>query len=208
MKLDDLKNLKLTKEQQQALAFAVMILGGGSYGYYNFLFKPRVAKIATLKKELKEEKKLLEEMRASVRKIDEFKRNAERVARNLRVIKKRLPDEERVPEVMKGINKAVKMSGVALIGKFKPPSPMGRSASPNYRTLTTEILVVTSYRGLASLITELMRIPRVISVDTVDLSRNTDASTPGSLKAKMKLTSYIYTPTVKKTKKKKKKRRK
>ena len=118
MKLDDLKNLKLTKEQQQALAFAVMILGGGSYGYYNFLFKPRVAKIATLKKELKEEKKLLEEMRASVRKIDEFKRNAERVARDLRVIKKRLPDEERVPEVMKGINKAVKMSGVALIGKF------------------------------------------------------------------------------------------
>jgi len=214
MKLDDLKNFSLTEEQQKMLALGLVVLLGGGYCYINMLYKPSLAKITELRKELTEEEDFLSEMEDSTRNIAKFRRESEEIIRDLRRIRRRLPDQANVPEAMRGVNKAVKMSGVTLSKFFKPPSPKGRGATggPNYSALSTEILIVTDYRGLATFITELMRIPRLITLHQIQLTRSGDSRTPGSLKAKIGIKTYIYTGGAKDSgkggKRKRKKRKK
>ncbi len=193
MKLDDLKNIQLTKEQQQMLVLGIVILVGGTYGYVKGLYQPRLEAIAKLSQELKKEEDLFKKIENSIKNIDESKRKAEEVVRNLRRIKRRLPEEEGVPEAMRGINKAVKMSGVTLEMFFKPPSRKGKGAKGNYAVLTTQIRIISDYRGLAAFITELMRVPRLLVCESVKLERNRDKSIPGSLKAEVGVRTYVYT---------------
>ncbi len=195
MKLDDLKNLQLTKEQQQMLVLGIVVLVGGAYSYVNLLYKPRLQRIVSLKEELKAEQTLLKEMEDSTRNIANFRREAEKTVRDLRRIKRRLPDEEKISEAMRGINKAVKMSGVTLQGFFKPPSRRGKGArgGENYSALITQIHIVSDYKGVATFITELMRVPRLLVCESVKLAQNRNRSVPGSIKAELSIKTYVYT---------------
>ncbi len=196
MNLDKLKNISLSQEQQKVVAFAVLVIGFGGYAYVNVLYKPRLDRITALREELAKEDKLLKKIKDSIENIEKHQLKSQEVVRNLRRIKRRLPGEELVPEAMRGINKAVKMSGVHLNAFFKPPSKRGKGAAggTNYSELATEITITCNYDGLAGFITELMRVPRMISCDRFLLTRSGGkGGRAGTLMARIGVKTYHYT---------------
>src|SRR5689334_8379273 len=89
--LNKLKNIKLTKEQQQYVAVAVLLLGGGSYAYYNFVMVPYANQIKTLEKSVQEKKDNLEKARRIKAQWEEYNQRLSRVQAGNAFVARRLP---------------------------------------------------------------------------------------------------------------------
>ncbi len=113
--LNKLKNIKLTKEQQQYAAVSVLLLGLGIYGYWTYVLVPFASQIKTLENSLKEKKESIESARKLKDKWEEYTQRLSRVQAGLAFMARRLPPAQGVDL---GLSKLVRMStegGVVLV---------------------------------------------------------------------------------------------
>jgi Tfp pilus assembly protein PilO len=89
--LKKLKNIKLTKEQQQYVVLGVLLLAGGVYGYWNLLMKPMAEEAERIQKELKTKKENLEQARKLRATWEEYMQRLARVQAASQYVNRRLP---------------------------------------------------------------------------------------------------------------------
>lgn len=178
-------NIQLTKEQQQYLVLAVLVLGGGGYAYFKYFWMPTSQKIVELSKKVEEvEGKINRAKMVAARKkkvvaeLETLKRDAEDAER-------RLPKSQDLPLVIDTVSALSSRHNVAL-SSFAPGA---RTDRQHFLELSYGVQARGAYHDIGRFLAALALEERIFNVRDVNMG-SPDAQ--GRLTLRMTLVSYQY----------------
>ncbi len=187
-----LKNIKLTKKQQQNIAAAVIITGAAIFGYVKYLYTPLTAKVQKKQEVLEQKKKELSEARRMVSQYAAFLQEQHEINAKIDFMNSRLPKNVSIADVIDQITKQATMSNIAII-EFAPGKEYNRG---DYREYEVGANFSTNFRDLGEFLTRLGYIKRVISPSGLRISRistgSGNISGPGVRNISVELTLNLY----------------
>jgi Tfp pilus assembly protein PilO len=169
-----LKNMKLTKEQQQYVAAAVMGLGLAVYSYWNFGLKPLNTEIADIQKTLTEKRDNLEKAKRLKGQWEEYNQRLARVQTASQFLARRLP---RLADYNVGVPKMTKMTlegGVTLGAYGEDKSANVRSEFDGYVKRVSLIMLVGGYHKLGEFLSRLSAEDLVYNIEDVQMLGSPD----------------------------------
>jgi Tfp pilus assembly protein PilO len=177
-------NIKLSKEQQQALILAVLFLGGGGFAFVRYFWMPTSARIKELKTELAqvEDIKVAKKAQADYEKIQKALVTLEA---ELKVLIESLPKERDLPGVIDTISALTRKHNIKLSGI----SSTGETKAAGYAEVKYELRIQTSYHDLGKFLAALALEKRLFC------ARDIDFGTPdgeGKMSMTLKLVAYQY----------------
>jgi Tfp pilus assembly protein PilO len=196
-----LKNIKLTKEQQQYIGVGLLLAGLAVYSYWNFGVKPLNDKIATLEKTLKEKQDNLEKAKRIKGQWEEYNQRLSRVQTASQFLARRLPP---VSEYNVGIPKMTKMTlegGVSLVAYGEDKSANVKSEFEGYKKRVSIIGLTGDYHRLGEFLSRLSGEDLVYNIEDVQMIGAPDIYQQylhQSLALVMKLVTYAEIGEVKK----------
>ncbi len=169
---------------QKVLA-VVLIVAVASWGYYNFLYKPKVIKIDNLKSELRTiemELKLIMPPETTLKKGVDVR---EIIKKELEELMKKIPTEKEVPYIIKDFITDV---GRGLDIDYSLIKPGGIKPEGKYKRLPLSVSFFSDYTDLNLYLKELKKLPTTIRIDKLHLSRT--ARLP-ELEIKMDMSAFV-----------------
>jgi len=177
--------------QKKAVFLAVLMIGGLGYVGYNNVYKPQQEEIAQLEERLGR----LEAQNRTARRLTAEEGRSE-VERRLGFYREQLvqvegliPSSEELPDLLDAISTEAQRSGVelALI------QPVGASAEQYYTRRTYELAVNGSYHEIASFLTEIASLRRIITPINLRVATrgNEQGVADGELQAKFAIETYV-----------------
>ncbi len=187
-----LKNIKLTKKQQQNIAAAVIITGAAIFGYVKYLYAPLTVKAREKQEVLEQKKKELREARRMVSQYAVFLQEQHEINAKIDFMNSRLPKNVSIADVIDQITKQATMSNIAII-EFAPRKEYNRG---DYREYEVGANFSTNFRDLGEFLTRLGYIKKVISPSDLRISRISagagNISGPGVKNISVELTLNLY----------------
>ncbi len=169
----DLKNIRLTKEQQNILIVAVVLVGGITYAYINFLFQPNVTAIKAKTQQLQQKSKDLQDARQMAGSYAEFVKKAEFINRKVDFINRRLPVDLQISDTIREVTRKATEANIGILN-FEPGNTIKKGGYSEIKIIAT---FETNYGDLGKFITNLGYIERMTSASNI---RVTSALTSGS----------------------------
>ncbi|HDQ26545.1 MAG TPA: hypothetical protein ENN43_07365 [bacterium] len=163
----DLKNIKLTKQQQQNLIAAVLLLGGLGYGYFNFWLSPIQAKLKKESVVLEQKRKDLRDARDMVRSYAEFQARASEINRRVDFINMRLPKETNISDTIRELTQKAAEANINIIN-FQPGRERDAGGFKEYDIVMS---FETSYTNLGRFLTGVGYISRLITPANLNITR-------------------------------------
>jgi Tfp pilus assembly protein PilO len=192
--LNRLKNLKLTKEQQQYLVGGILGLVGGIYGYWSFLLTPLNRDIVTLQAQLKDKQDNLEKARKLKAQWEEYTQRLARVQTGMQFVTRRLPPDA---EFTSQLEKLIKMclEGGVQIGAFtSEKNAMNKSEFEGFKKNISALTLVSDYHRLGEFLSRLSGEDIVYNVDDLALiaapDNDVNRNAHNTVQATMKLVTY------------------
>jgi len=147
-----LKNIKLTKGQQQYIALGVVAVGAAIWGYWTKLMVPLGKEIVVAQEALQvEEKKLAEAEKFDQKEHD---RRVEKVQEGMRYFSRRLPPADEGYTEHKRLIMLVKESGVKQTA-IKPEKGKSSKDFPGFRQNVAVLSLGADYHQLGSFLSKL-----------------------------------------------------
>jgi len=179
--LDDILNAPLW----QKILAVVLIVGIALWGYYNFLYKPKVTKLNSLKRELRTvemELKLLMPPETTLKNGVDIRQI---VRKELEELMKKIPTEKEVPYIIKDFITKV---GRGLDIDYTLIKPGGVMPEGRYKKLPITVAFFADYPDLNLYLKELKKLPSTIRIDTLNLRRTSKAP---ELEIKMAMSAFV-----------------
>jgi len=171
--LNKLKNIKLTKEQQQYVALAVVGAAALVYGYWNFLLKPLGAQQEFWAKTVKDSSENLKKAKEFKRNWAEFENRLSRVQVGEGYVARRILSAGGADILMLRISKLALESGVGLTS-FKPQdSSSAEMVDDGIYKNTGSLEITCTYHQLGSFFSRLSGEEVIYNVDEMDVSPST-----------------------------------
>lgn len=196
--INKLKNLKLTKEQQQYVVLGVVAVAAGVYSYWNFLLKPLNAEQVKWTKEV-------QTMRDNLTKAREFKKNwADFEARLSRVqageqfVSRRIVTGDFI-NTLSRVAALTLESGVEL-AKYQPDdTASGILVEEGIYKNTASFEVIGTYHQMGSFLSRLSGEEVIYNVEEIQLSpmEMKAGGNEMGIRASMKLLTYTGKPVAK-----------
>ncbi|MEK7474527.1 MAG: hypothetical protein AAB152_02730 [Candidatus Coatesbacteria bacterium] len=167
--LNKLKNLKLTKEQQQYVAAGVLGLGLAVYSYWNFGLKPLNTEIETIHKTLTEQRDNLEKAKRLKGQWEEYNQRLVRVQTASQFLARRLP---RLADYNVGVPRMTKMTlegGVTLGAYGEDKSTSIKSEFEGYVKRVSIIMLAGGYHKLGEFLSRLSGEDLVYNIEDVQM---------------------------------------
>jgi len=194
--LNKLKNIKLTKEQQQYVALAVVGVVGAVYGYWTFLLKP-------LAVEQEFWTKSVTERTENLRKAKEFKDNwakfemrLARVQTGEQYVSRRILPAAGADQLMLRISKLALESGVGLTSYRPEDSINAEMAGDGIYKNRGQLEITCTFHQLGAFFSKLSGEDVIYNVDELEVTP-IDLNTEGTgmnLKGNLKFVSYSIPP--------------
>lgn len=182
-------NIKLTKQQQQNLMAAILIIGGLGYAYWNYLLNPLITTYNQKKKTLEEKRKDLKDARDMVLKYDLFLQKATVITKRLDFINKRLPDTLNISDIIKDVTEKAAMSNIKIIS-FRPEQK--EIVKENYKEVQINVDLVTNYINLGNFLTNIGYIERLISPINPTIDFLAEDESGNNIRVSLILKVYLY----------------
>lgn len=199
--LNKLKNIKLTKEQQQYIGVGLLLTGLAVYSYWNFGLKPLNEQMATLQKGLTEKRDNLEKAKRIKGQWEEYNQRLARVQTASQFLARRLPP---VSEYNVGIPKMTKMTlegGITLFSYGEDKSTAVKSEFEGYKKRVSLVVLWGDYHRLGEFLSRLSGEDLIYNIEDVQMSGAADAfqqTLHKSMELRMKLVTYAELEEVKK----------
>ena len=179
--MDDLLNAPLW----QKIVAVVLIVGVVVWGYYNFLYKPKVKKIESLKKQLHTvelELKLVAPPEMILKKGVDVR---DLIKIELDELMKKIPTEKEVPYIIKDLVTEV---GKGLNIDYNLIKPGAVKPEGKYKRLPLTVDFFGDYSDLNLYLKELKKLPATIRIDKLNLNRT---SKPPEIQVKMVMSAFV-----------------
>lgn len=162
----DIKNIRLTKEQQNILVVAVLLVGGITYGYINYLFQPNVQKIKDKTVQLQQKTKDLQDARQMAGSYSEFVKKAEFINSKVDFINRRLPVGMQMSDTIREITRKATEANIGIIN-FQPGNTNKKGG---YQETKIAVNFQTNYADLGKFVTNIGYIERMTASSELRLN--------------------------------------
>lgn len=179
-------NVKLSKQQQQALVAGVVMLGGFGYSYIAFFWKPVSDKIKETQEKIAEVEGKIEKARRQAARLPRLE--AELVQLNEQAVEaeKRLPKKKSVPDILVTVGGLAAKHNVLLLGFTPGPQKVQQFFSE----LNYPMTVKGSYHNIGKFLAAVALEERIFNVQNVIYSE--PQSDTGEMQVTFTLLSYQY----------------
>lgn len=147
------------------MLIAILVVISGAYWY--FWWSPKSEELDTAKAELQREEKKLNEYQAIARELPRFEQEFNKLNKEFEESARKLPEEKEIPSLIDSIYKEISGSGL----ESNTFAPKGEVKKDIYAEIPIEMKVYGSYYDLANFFDRISRLPRIVNVRDLNLSR-------------------------------------
>lgn len=166
-----------------ATLLGVLLIG---LGYY-FIIKEKIADFEEVERKEPLLKSSFMEKKALAINLDAYKAQMIEANETFEVLKKQLPNESEIPDLLTDMTQVGLSRGL----QFEQIKPGNTIAKDFYAEKLVNIRVNGEYHQIASFISDIAALPRIINVDNFRLSRRSPNSTNLTLTAVTKTYHYL-----------------
>ncbi len=199
----DLKNIKLTKDQQQMLALGIVLVGGLVYGYWNFVLKPLNTKIVTLTEQAKVKRENIAKARRLKAQWEEYNQRMSRVQTAESYVLRRMPP---AGDFTAAVSRMIKLTleGNVQIAGYRADDKPGVGTKSEFEGFEKRIATITlvgGYHRLGQFLSRLSGEDLVFNIEDARLNKEPDVRHEAeriSAQIEVKLVTYSEAQAVKK----------
>jgi len=165
--------LPQTKSDQTKLAVSLIAVALGAY-YYMYPYTSRADELATTRTHVEELEAANEKVAAEAKRLD-ARRLAEQsrgYAASLEAMKRLVPAENEVPMLLEQVSTAARRAGLDIGGVSPEPVQSGE----HFDTYRYKLTVVGGYHSLATFLSNVGSLPRIVAPVTFALNRTQSAA--------------------------------
>lgn len=188
--LTKLKNLKLTKEQQQYLVGAVLGIAASVYGYLTYVLAPLNKEIVDLQTKVKEKQDSLEKARKLKAQWEEYTQRLSRVQTGLQYVSRRLPPDASGSLQIEQLIKMCLEGGVQLTTFTPDAGTANKSEFGGFKKNISAMTLISDFHRLGNFFSRLSGEDVVYYVDDLALTVPPDNPLHNTIQATMKLVTY------------------
>ncbi|MFA5138513.1 MAG: type 4a pilus biogenesis protein PilO [Elusimicrobiota bacterium] len=178
-------NIKLTKEQQQALVLAVLFLGGGGFAYVRYFWMPTSKRITELKTEFAQVQESIKVAKKAQADYEKIQKALVTLEAELKVLIESLPKEKDLPGVIDTVSALTKKHNIKLSGI----SYTGETKAAGYAEVKYELKIQTSYHDLGKFLAALALEKRLFCARDINFGA---PDGEGKMYMVLKLVAYQY----------------
>lgn len=168
------------------ILLAIVVFISGIYWY--FFWSPNNQKLSNLERSLQNKQKRLAELENIKEGLPEFEQEFERLNREFQVASLKLPKEEEIPSLINSIYSDISASGL----EPQVFAPKARIPKDIYAEIPIEMEVVGTYHELAGFFDRISRLPRIVNVRNLNLSRQKGNNNPENVMLKADFTTVTF----------------
>jgi len=192
---------KLTKVQRIAIFCVTIALAIGAFTYFSFL--PKREQIDKLKNKFSALKKQLNTAQKKAAQYDEWQAKMKKAEADFNMARKELPEKKEIPSLLTSISESGQDVGL----EFLLFEPKNEKRQDFYAEIPVAMNVLSDYHNLASFFDNVARLPRIVNIQNIAMSRGKDGQ---DLTTSCTAVTYRFVdePPQKKTDNKSKKKKK
>jgi type IV pilus assembly protein PilO len=179
-----LTRLPLAGQLGVAAVVAAVICGGFYYFWYSDALEQEKKKQARLE-DLQKQIRALE---ATANKLPEFQREVQALEARLEVLKRILPPEKEMPDLMRRVQYLAAQSSLR-VPKFNPATPMQRDF---YQEVPISVDFEGTYHNLGAFFDRISRMSRLVNVANVSVKAKATPTINSTITASVVATTYVY----------------
>jgi len=176
-------NIKLTKQQQQYLVLAVMVIGGGGFAYVKYFWMPTAKEISDKRVAIEKVEKSIAKAKSNAGKLKKIQKELEILNKKAEEAEKRLPKDEDFPTVVDTITALSRKYNVSL----RSFSTGQSSEQAHFIQITYRLSGSAPYHDLGRFFASLALEERIYNVQNVSFSPAQDI-----VNVNFELISYMY----------------
>jgi type IV pilus assembly protein PilO len=179
-----LSKLPLAGQLGVAAVVAALICGGFYWFWYSAALetqKKQEAKLAELQKQIRA-------LEATANKLPEFQREVQALEARLETLKRILPPEKEMPDLMRRVQYLAAQSSLQ-IRKFNPANPVQKDF---FQEVPVNLDVEGTYHNLGAFLDRVSRMSRLVNVGNVKIKAQTKPTISNTIAASAVATTYVY----------------
>jgi type IV pilus assembly protein PilO len=179
-----LGKLPLAGQLGVAAVVAALICGGFYWFWYSAALetqKKQEAKLAELQKQIRA-------LEATANKLPEFQREVQALEARLETLKRILPPEKEMPDLMRRVQYLAAQSSLQ-IRKFNPANPVQKDF---FQEVPVNLDVEGTYHNLGAFLDRVSRMSRLVNVGNVKIKAQSKPTISNTIAASAVATTYVY----------------
>lgn len=174
--------------------------------YWYFFWSPKAEELSGAENKLRQDQMKIHEYEAIAAELPKFEKEYKRLDREFQLVARKLPKDKEIPGLIDGVYSEIAASNLDSI-IFAPKPQVTKEI---YAEIPVEMEVIGTYFNLADFFDRISRLPRIVNVRDLVLTRNTIQGGNVILNAKFDVVTFrllppqeVQPPDSKKTKGKK-----
>jgi len=179
-----LSRLPLAGQLGVSILIAALLCGGFYYFWYSEALdteKKQEAKLADLQKQIRA-------LEATANKLPEFQREVQALEARLETLKRILPPEKEMPDLMRRVQYLAAQSSLQ-IRKFNPAPPAQKEF---YLEVPINLDVEGTYHNLGAFLDRIGRMSRLVNMGNVKIKAQQKPTINNTIAASAVATTYVY----------------
>ena len=179
-----LTRLPLAGQLGVSAVIALLICGGFYYFWYKDALeqqRQKEARLATLQKEIRA-------LEATANRLPEFQREVQALEARLETLKRILPPEKEMPDLMRRIQYLAAQSSLS-IRKFNPTAVVQRDF---YQEVPVSIDVDGTYHNMGAFLDRVSRMSRLVNMGDIKIKSQTNQTLSRTVGISATATTYVY----------------
>jgi type IV pilus assembly protein PilO len=182
-----LTKLPLAGQLGVAALVAALICGGFYYFWYSDALaeqKKKEAKLAELQKQIRA-------LEATANKLPEFQREVQALEARLETLKRILPPEKEMPDLMRRVQYLAAQSSLQ-IRKFNPAPPVQKDF---FQEIPVNLDIEGTYHNLGAFLDRVSRMSRLVNMGELKIKSAQKPTINNTISASAVATTYVYLDT-------------
>jgi type IV pilus assembly protein PilO len=179
-----LAKLPLVGQLAAAIVLGCLVVGG----FYEFWYKDALEQQKAKETKLEELQKQIHALEATANKLADFQREVQILEAKLEGLKRSLPPEKEMPDLMRRLQYLAAQSSLAVV-KFDPGKPQNREF---YQEIPIALDLVGTYHNLGAFLDRVSRIPRIINVGNIRIKAQSHPTVNNTIAVSAVATTYVY----------------
>jgi type IV pilus assembly protein PilO len=179
-----LAKLPLVGQVGIAVVLALLVVGG----FYWLWYKDALQQQQTKETELADLQKQIRALEATANKLAEFQREVQMLEAKLEGLKRSLPPEQEMPDLMRRLQYLAAQSSLSVV-KFNPATPQPREF---YQEIPIAIDMEGTYHNLGAFLDRISRIPRIVNVGNIQVRARPQPTINNTITVSAIATTYVY----------------
>jgi len=158
--------------------------------YWYFFWSPKAEELVRAQNKLKQEEVKVREYEAIAAELPKFEKEYKRLENEFELVSRKLPKEKEIPALIDGVYSEIAASNLDSI-IFAPQPQVTKEI---YAEIPVEMEVIGTYFNLADFFDRISRLPRIVNVRDLQLTRNDIRGGTVILNAKFNVVTFRLLP--------------